>query len=260
MHLLEHLKDIHKINNMLLTANNLCKSVRGRKIVNNVSLYINQGEIVGLLGANGAGKTTTFNMLVGLLKCDEGDIFLENIDITKDQLWSRAQKGIGYLPQQSSIFKDLTVEDNIKLSLELKKNITKTQIEERTNELLEEFEITHVKKTYGKSLSGGERRRVEIARLLTIDPKFLLLDEPFAGVDPKAISGLQNIIITLKSKYHYGILITDHNVDETLTITDRSYLMNNGEILKHGSTEELINDENVKKTYLGENFTLKTTF
>lgn len=244
---------------MLLTANNLCKTIRQHKIVKNVSLYINQGEIIGLLGANGAGKTTTFSMLVGLLKCDEGEINLENIDITENPLWERARNGIGYLHQQSSVFKNLTVEDNIKLPLELM-NISKKQINEKVEELLEEFEITHIRKTYGMSLSGGERRRVEIARLLTIEPKFLLLDEPFAGVDPKAISGLQNIIKRLKEKNNYGILITDHNVDETLSITDRSYLMNDGEILKHGTTEELINDESVKKAYLGENFMLKTKF
>lgn len=227
-------------------------------MVNNVSIYVNQGEIVGLLGPNGAGKTTTFYMLVGQIAVDSGKIFLDDLDITKYPIWDRAKNGIGYLPQESSIFKDLSVEDNINFSLELM-SYSRRQKQDKLEQLLNEFNVQHIRKNLGRMLSGGERRRVELARLLAINPKFVLLDEPFAGVDPIAIKDIQNLINTLKKK-NIGVLITDHNVDETLTITDRAYLMANGKILKSGTTEDLINDENVRSVYLGKNFTLKNDF
>ena len=243
---------------MLLSAENLYKIYSKKKVVNNVSIYVNQNEIVGLLGPNGAGKTTTFYMLVGQIASDSGKIFLDDLDITKYPIWDRAKNGIGYLPQESSIFRDLTVEDNINFSLELM-SYSRRQKQDKLEELLNEFNVQHIRKNLGRMLSGGERRRVELARLLAINPKFVLLDEPFAGVDPIAIKDIQNLINTLKSK-NIGVLITDHNVDETLTITDRAYLMNNGKILKSGTTEDLINDENVRSVYLGKNFTLKNNF
>ena len=227
-------------------------------MVNNVSIYVNQGEIVGLLGPNGAGKTTTFYMLVGQISVDSGKIFLDDLDITKYPIWDRAKNGIGYLPQESSIFKDLSVEDNINFSLELM-SYSRRQKQDKLEQLLNEFNVQHIRKNLGRMLSGGERRRVELARLLAINPKFVLLDEPFAGVDPIAIKDIQNLINTLKKK-NIGVLITDHNVDETLTITDRAYLMANGKILKSGTTDDLINDENVRSVYLGKNFTLKNDF
>lgn len=227
-------------------------------MVNNVSIYVNQSEIVGLLGPNGAGKTTTFYMLVGQIAADSGKIFLDDLDITKYPIWDRAKNGIGYLPQESSIFRDLSVEDNINFSLELM-SYSRRQKQDKLEQLLNEFNVQHIRKNLGRMLSGGERRRVELARLLAINPKFVLLDEPFAGVDPIAIKDIQNLINTLKKK-NIGVLITDHNVDETLTITDRAYLMANGKILKSGTTEDLINDENVRSVYLGKNFTLKNDF
>jgi lipopolysaccharide export system ATP-binding protein len=243
---------------MLLSAENLYKIYSRKKVVNNVSIYVNQGEIVGLLGPNGAGKTTTFYMLVGQIAVDSGKIFLDDLDITKYPIWDRAKNGIGYLPQESSIFKDLSVEDNINFSLELM-SYSRRQKQDKLEQLLNEFNVQHIRKNLGRMLSGGERRRVELARLLAINPKFVLLDEPFAGVDPIAIKDIQNLINTLKKK-NIGVLITDHNVDETLTITDRAYLMANGKILKSGTTEDLINDENVRSVYLGKNFTLKNDF
>lgn len=227
-------------------------------MVNNVSIYVNQSEIVGLLGPNGAGKTTTFYMLVGQIAADSGKIFLDDLDITKYPIWDRAKNGIGYLPQESSIFRDLSVEDNINFSLELM-SYSRRQKQDKLEQLLNEFNVQHIRKNLGRMLSGGERRRVELARLLAINPKFVLLDEPFAGVDPIAIKDIQNLINTLKKK-NIGVLITDHNVDETLTITDRAYLMANGKILKSGTTDDLINDENVRSVYLGKNFTLKNDF
>jgi len=243
---------------MLLSAENLYKIYSKRKVVNNVSIYINQGEIVGLLGPNGAGKTTTFYMLVGQVAADSGKIFLDDLDITKYPIWDRAKNSIGYLPQESSVFRDLSVEDNINFSLELMP-FSRRQKRDRLEELLNEFNVQHIRKNLGRMLSGGERRRVELARLLAINPKFVLLDEPFAGVDPIAIRDIQDLINSLKKK-NIGVLITDHNVDETLTITDRAYLMSSGKILKSGTTEDLINDENVRSVYLGENFTLKNNF
>ena len=243
---------------MLLSAENLYKIYSRKKVVNNVSIYVNQGEIVGLLGPNGAGKTTTFYMLVGQISVDSGKIFLDDLDITKYPIWDRAKNGIGYLPQESSIFKDLSVEDNINFSLELM-SYSRRQKQDKLEQLLNEFNVQHIRKNLGRMLSGGERRRVELARLLAINPKFVLLDEPFAGVDPIAIKDIQNLINTLKKK-NIGVLITDHNVDETLTITDRAYLMANGKILKSGTTDDLINDENVRSVYLGKNFTLKNDF
>ena len=243
---------------MLLSAENLYKIYSRKKVVNNVSIYVNQSEIVGLLGPNGAGKTTTFYMLVGQIAADSGKIFLDDLDITKYPIWDRAKNGIGYLPQESSIFRDLSVEDNINFSLELM-SYSRRQKQDKLEQLLNEFNVQHIRKNLGRMLSGGERRRVELARLLAINPKFVLLDEPFAGVDPIAIKDIQNLINTLKKK-NIGVLITDHNVDETLTITDRAYLMANGKILKSGTTEDLINDENVRSVYLGKNFTLKNDF
>jgi len=243
---------------MLLSAENLYKIYSRKKVVNNVSIYVNQSEIVGLLGPNGAGKTTTFYMLVGQISADSGKIFIDDLDITKYPIWDRAKNGIGYLPQESSIFRDLSVEDNINFSLELM-SYSRRQKQDKLEQLLNEFNVQHIRKNLGRMLSGGERRRVELARLLAINPKFVLLDEPFAGVDPIAIKDIQNLINTLKKK-NIGVLITDHNVDETLTITDRAYLMANGKILKSGTTEDLINDENVRSVYLGKNFTLKNDF
>ncbi|MDZ4840310.1 MAG: LPS export ABC transporter ATP-binding protein [Bacteroidota bacterium] len=240
---------------MILRAENLIKSYRERKVVNDVSVQVSQGEIVGLLGPNGAGKTTTFYMIVGFIRPNQGKIFLESTNITREPMYKRAQKGIGYLPQEASVFRKLSVEDNIKAVLELTK-LSKTQQRDRLEGLIEEFRLEKVRKNRGDLLSGGERRRTEIARALAVDPKFILLDEPFAGVDPIAVEDIQSIVAALKHR-NIGILITDHNVQETLSITDRAYLLFEGKILKSGTAEELAADEQVRKVYLGQNFELK---
>ncbi|MDA9202230.1 LPS export ABC transporter ATP-binding protein [Flavobacteriaceae bacterium] len=240
---------------MKLYAENITKTYRGRKVVNNISVTVNQGEIVGLLGPNGAGKTTSFYMIVGLIKPLSGHIYLEDTDITKFPMYKRAQSGIGYLAQEASVFRKLTVEQNIKSVLELTK-LSKKEQHDKTEALLEEFGLNHIRKNRGDLLSGGERRRTEIARALATDPKFVLLDEPFAGVDPVAVEDIQKIVAHLK-KRNIGILITDHNVQETLAITDRTYLMFEGKILKTGTPEELAQDEMVRKVYLGQNFELR---
>lgn len=240
---------------MKLHAENITKTYRGRKVVNDISVTVNQGEIVGLLGPNGAGKTTSFYMIVGLIKPLSGHIYLEDTDITKFPMYKRAQSGIGYLAQEASVFRKLTVEQNIKSVLELTK-LSKQEQHDRTEALLEEFGLNHIRKNRGDLLSGGERRRTEIARALATDPKFVLLDEPFAGVDPVAVEDIQKIVSHLK-KRNIGILITDHNVQETLAITDRTYLMFEGKILKTGTPEELAQDEMVRKVYLGQNFELR---
>lgn len=238
-----------------LRADNLVKIYKKRKVVNDVSLHVEQGEIVGLLGPNGAGKTTSFYMIVGLIKPNEGSIYLEDDDITHLPMYKRAQLGIGYLAQEPSVFRKLTVEENIMAVLEMTELPRKEQ-KEKMESLLEEFSLTHVRKNQGQVLSGGERRRTEIARALSVDPKFVLLDEPFAGVDPIAVEEIQTIVFKLKEK-NIGILITDHNVNETLSITDRAYLMFEGKLLKAGTAEELAADEQVRKVYLGRNFELK---
>ena len=243
---------------MKLLVKNLVKTYGGRRVVNNLSMEISQNEIVGLLGPNGAGKTTSFYMSVGMISPEEGEIFFDKKDITSLPMCDRAKLGIGYLPQESSVFRDLTVEENILAPLELM-DLTKKQREDRVEELLNEFNICHIRKSKGKVLSGGERRRVEIARLLTINPKIILLDEPFAGVDPIAVKDIQLLIKRLHKK-NIGILITDHNVDETLSIVDRAYLMFHGELLKSGTPQELIADKKVREVYLGENFVLKNVF
>lgn len=241
--------------NLTIHTKELVKAYKSRTVVNNVSINVNQGEIVGLLGPNGAGKTTTFYMVVGLIKPDEGDVFLNNLNITKLPMYKRAQMGIGYLPQEASVFRKLSVEDNIMSVLEMTKK-TSSQRKEKLEELLNEFHLHHVRKNNGDSLSGGERRRTEIARALAVDPKFILLDEPFAGVDPIAVEDIQSVVAKLKYK-NIGILITDHNVNETLSICDRAYLLIDGKIFKHGTAEELANDDQVKRLYLGTNFELK---
>ncbi len=241
---------------MKLHAQNITKTYRGRKVVNEVSVTVEQGEIVGLLGPNGAGKTTSFYMIVGLIKPLTGYIYLDTTDITNYPMYKRAQNGIGYLAQEASVFRKLTVEQNIKSVLELT-NLTLAEQHEKTEALLEEFGLTHIRKNRGDLLSGGERRRTEIARALATDPKFVLLDEPFAGVDPVAVEDIQKIVAHLK-KRNIGILITDHNVQETLAITDRTYLMFEGKILKTGTPKELAEDEMVRKIYLGQNFELRT--
>ena len=240
---------------MKLYAENITKTYRGRKVVNKVSVTVNQGEIIGLLGPNGAGKTTSFYMIVGLIKPLSGHIYLDDTDITKFPMYRRAQSGIGYLAQEASVFRKLTVEQNIKSVLELTK-LSKKEQHDKTEALLEEFGLNHIRKNRGDLLSGGERRRTEIARALATDPKFVLLDEPFAGVDPVAVEDIQKIVALLK-KRNIGILITDHNVQETLAITDRTYLMFEGKILKTGTPEELAQDEMVRKVYLGQNFELR---
>jgi lipopolysaccharide export system ATP-binding protein len=238
-----------------LSANNITKTYGKRKVVDNVSIEVNQGEIVGLLGPNGAGKTTSFYTIVGLIKPNLGDIILENKNITTYPMYKRAQNGIGYLAQEASVFRKLSVEDNIRCVLELTK-LNKKEQQEKTESLLEEFSLTAIRKSRGDLLSGGERRRTEIARALATDPNFLLLDEPFAGVDPVAVEDIQKIVAHLKKK-NIGILITDHNVQETLAITDRTYLMFEGRILKAGKPEDLATDEIVRKVYLGQNFELR---
>jgi len=240
---------------MILRAEHLVKIYKGRRVVNDISIEVKQGEIVGLLGPNGAGKTTSFYMIVGLIQANEGKIFLEDSDITGLPMYKRAQLGIGYLAQEASVFRKLSVEENIMAVLEMTK-IPKKEQKEKVESLLEEFSLTHVRKNLGMVLSGGERRRTEIARALAVDPKFVLLDEPFAGVDPIAVEEIQSIVAKLKNK-NIGILITDHNVNETLSITDRAYLMFEGRLLKAGSAEELAADEQVRKVYLGSNFVLK---
>ena len=237
---------------MKLIAKNIFKSFQGRNVVNDVSIEVKQGEIVGLLGPNGAGKTTTFYTIVGLIKPDSGNITVDNNEITSFPMYKRAQKGIGYLAQEPSVFRKLSVEDNIRAVLELSK-IDKKQQEERVEKLIDEFGLQKIRKNNGDLLSGGERRRTEIARALASDPKFVLLDEPFAGVDPIAVEDIQKIISHLKKK-NIGILITDHNVQETLAITDKTYLMFEGKILKAGIPEDLAKDEVVRKLYLGQNF------
>ncbi len=240
---------------MILRAENLIKKYKQRTVVKNVSLKVEQGEIVGLLGPNGAGKTTTFYMIVGLIKPNEGQIFLDEKDITTEPMYRRAQFGIGYLAQEASVFRSLSVEDNILSVLEFTK-LTKSQQREKMESLIEEFNLGHVRKSRGITLSGGERRRTEIARALAVDPGFILLDEPFAGVDPIAVEDIQNIVGKLKTK-NIGVLITDHNVHETLAITDRAYLLFEGSILKSGSAYDLADDPEVRKVYLGENFELR---
>ncbi len=240
---------------MKIHTESLVKKYGKRTVVNNVSFEVSQGEIVGLLGPNGAGKTTSFYQVVGLVKPDSGSVYLDDEDITKLPMYKRARKGIGYLPQEASIFRKLSVEDNISSVLEMT-DLTRTQQKARLEELLEEFRLTHVRKSNGDVLSGGERRRTEIARALAVGPKFILLDEPFAGIDPIAVEDIQSIVATLKYK-NIGILITDHNVQETLSITDRAYLLFEGRILKAGTAEELAADENVRRVYLGQHFELK---
>ena len=237
---------------MKLTAQSIFKSYKGRKVVNDISIEVNQGEIVGLLGPNGAGKTTSFYMIVGLIKPDGGKISLDNLDITTLPMYMRAQKGIGYLAQEASVFRKLSIEDNIKAVLELT-TLSNEEQSKKMESLLNEFNLQKIRKSRGDLLSGGERRRTEIARALATDPKFVLLDEPFAGVDPIAVEDIQKIISHLK-KRNIGILITDHNVQETLAITDITYLMFEGNILKSGKPEDLAKDEMVRKLYLGQNF------
>lgn len=240
---------------MKLRADNLVKIYGRRKVVQGVSIEVNQGEIVGLLGPNGAGKTTTFYMTVGFIRPNEGKVYLENADITDLPMYKRAQRGIGYLPQEPSVFRKLSVEDNIKAVLEMTQ-LSKVEQRDKLETLIDEFSLTKVRKSGGDTLSGGERRRTEIARALATSPSFILLDEPFAGIDPIAVEDIQSIVATLKNK-NIGILITDHNVQETLSITDRAYLMFEGNILKTGTAEELAADEMVRKVYLGKNFELR---
>ena len=240
---------------MKLSTDNLVKIYKNRRVVNGVSVEVNQGEIVGLLGPNGAGKTTSFYQIVGFIEPDEGKVYLDDKDITKVPMYKRAELGIGYLPQEVSVFRKLTVEDNLKAILEMTK-LSKSEQADRLETLLDEFGLQHVRKNLGEVLSGGEKRRIEIARCLTVDPKFILLDEPFAGVDPIAVEDIQLIVSRLKEK-NIGILITDHNVQETLHIVDRAYLLFEGSILKAGTAEELAADEQVRKVYLGQNFELR---
>ncbi len=240
---------------MTLRAEHLFKKYKSRTVVNDVSVRVEQGEIVGLLGPNGAGKTTSFYMIVGLIKPNEGKIFLETEEITELPMYQRAKRGIGYLAQEASVFRKLTVEENILAVLEMR-DYTRQERKEKTDQLIEEFSLQKVRKNLGMSLSGGERRRTEIARALAVDPKFVLLDEPFAGVDPIAVEEIQMIVARLKHK-NIGILITDHNVDETLSITDRAYLMVDGKLFKSGTAEDLANDPLVRKVYLGQNFKLR---
>jgi lipopolysaccharide export system ATP-binding protein len=240
---------------MILRAENLLKKYKKRTVVNNVSVQVSQGEIVGLLGPNGAGKTTSFYMIVGLIKPNEGNIFLNDENITDLPMYQRAKRGIGYLAQEASVFRTLSVEENILAPLEMRDMSKKDRLE-KMETLLEEFSLTHVRKNLGMVLSGGERRRTEIARALAVDPSFVLLDEPFAGVDPIAVEEIQGIVSKLK-KRNIGIIISDHNVDETLAITDRAYLMVEGKLFKAGTAQELADDPLVRKVYLGQNFQLK---
>lgn len=240
---------------MILRSENLVKRYRSRTVANNVSVQVTQGEIVGLLGPNGAGKTTSFYMIVGMVKPNSGKIFLDDIDITREPMYRRAQLGIGYLPQEASVFRKLSIEDNLLAILEMTK-LTKKEQQMKAERLLDEFSLQHVRKNLGDQLSGGERRRTEIARALATDPKFILLDEPFAGVDPIAVEDIQEVVSKLKQK-NIGILITDHNVHETLSITDRAYLLYSGTVIKSGTAEELAADEQVRRVYLGQNFELR---
>jgi lipopolysaccharide export system ATP-binding protein len=240
---------------MILKAENLIKKYKNRTVVDHVSVMVEQGEIVGLLGPNGAGKTTSFYITVGLIKPDGGKVFLGDLDITSLPMYKRAQAGIGYLPQEASVFRNLSVEDNVSAVLELT-NLSKKDQKERLEMLLDEFGLNRVRTSMGNVLSGGERRRTEIARALATDPKFILLDEPFAGIDPIAVEDIQRIVEKLKQK-NIGVLITDHNVQETLSITDRAYLLFEGKILKAGTAEELAADEQVRRVYLGQNFILR---
>ena len=241
--------------NMKLYTKGIKKSYKGRDVVKGVSVEVKQGEIVWLLGPNGAGKTTSFYMIVGLVKPDEGNVYLDDTEITKLPMFKRSQMGIGYLPQEVSVFRKLSVEDNIMAILEMGV-MSKKERKDRLEELLNDFSLNHVRKNLGSRLSGGEKRRTEIARALATNPKFVLLDEPFAGVDPIAVEDIQSIVADLK-KRNIGILITDHNVQETLSITDRAYLLFEGEILRSGTATELANDEVVRKVYLGQNFELR---
>jgi lipopolysaccharide export system ATP-binding protein len=243
---------------MELKANNLVKIYGKRIVVKGVSFNVKQGEIVGLLGPNGAGKTTSFYMIVGIIKPNEGNVYLDELDISAYPMYKRAKLGIGYLAQEPSIFRNLSVENNIKVALEFT-NLTNKEQANKLEQLLDEFGLQHIRKSKGIQLSGGERRRTEIARSLAIDPKFMLLDEPFAGIDPIAVEDIQSIIYKLKTK-GIGILITDHNVHETLSITDRAYLLIDGSIMKSGSADDLANDEEVRKLYLGTNFELRKYF
>jgi lipopolysaccharide export system ATP-binding protein len=240
---------------LILRSENLVKKYKSRLVVNDVSVHVKQGEIVGLLGPNGAGKTTNFYMIVGLIKPNSGRIFLDDKEITNEAMYQRAKLGVGYLPQEPSVFRKLSVEDNIKAVLEMT-DLSKQEQSKRLETLLDEFGLNHIRKNRGDYLSGGERRRTEIARALAVDPKFILLDEPFAGVDPIAVEDIQKIVAQLKDR-NIGILITDHNVQETLSITDRAYLLFEGKILKSGTAEELAADETVRKVYLGQNFELR---
>lgn len=245
------------IHSMILRTENLVKRYKSRTVAKQVTVNVSQGEIVGLLGPNGAGKTTSFYMIVGMIKPNEGKIYLDDMDITSEPMYRRSQLGIGYLAQEASIFRKLSVEDNIRAILEMTK-LNKQQQSDKLEELLNEFHLQHIRKNLGDRLSGGERRRTEIARCLAADPKFILLDEPFAGVDPIAVEDIQSIVAKLKEK-NIGILITDHNVQETLQITDRAYLLFEGSILKAGTAEDLANDEQVRRVYLGKNFELRRT-
>lgn len=240
---------------MILRTEKLVKKYKHRTVVKNVSVNVKQGEIVGLLGPNGAGKTTTFYMTVGLIKPLSGKVFLDDLDITTEPMYKRAQKGIGYLPQEASVFRNLSVEDNILAVLQFT-GLSKADQKERQEQLIAEFGLGHVRKSMGVQLSGGERRRTEIARALAVNPNFILLDEPFAGVDPIAVEDIQTIVSKLKEK-NIGVLITDHNVHETLRITDRAYLLFEGSILKAGTAQELADDEHVRRVYLGKNFELR---
>ena len=244
---------IQKTNSLI--AKGLHKKYGSRMVVNNVDISVSRNEIVGLLGPNGAGKTTTFYMITGMIKPTKGDIFLDDNNITLDPMYKRARKGVGYLAQEPSIFSKLTVENNLKLVLEMRKDLSKEEQNEKLDKLLDDFSVSALRKSKGGTLSGGERRRVEIARSLCMDPDFILLDEPFAGVDPIAVEEIQSIVNSLKQR-NIGVLITDHNVRETLSITDRSYLLFNGQILKSGTSEFLANDEEARRLYLGEKFKL----
>jgi len=240
---------------MRLWTKDLVKKYKKRTVVNQVSIEVNQGEIIGLLGPNGAGKTTTFYMMTGLIKPFAGQVFMDDQEITNLPMYKRAQLGIGYLAQEASVFRHLSVEDNLKSVMEFTK-LSKSEQRDKLESLLDEFGLQHIRKSQGIQLSGGERRRVEIARSLSVNPKFILLDEPFAGVDPLAVEDIQSIVSTLKDK-NIGILITDHNVHETLSITDRAYLLFEGSVMKYGTSEELANDKHVRKVYLGQNFELR---
>ena len=241
---------------MKLWTENLVKKYKQRTVANNVSVELKQGEIVGLLGPNGAGKTTTFYMIVGLIKPNSGKVFLEDREITVEPMYKRAQMGIGYLAQEPSIFRQMTVEDNIYSVLQFRKNMKKAQRQQKLEDLLDEFGLQHVRKNLGVQLSGGERRRTEIARALAVDPHFILLDEPFAGVDPIAVEDIQKIIAKLKQK-NIGVLITDHNVHETLSITDYDYILADGKVLMSGAPEDLASNPHVRDVYLGHNFEFK---